>query len=179
MILRPRSILVSISAPVLIFLCYLTYLTVSLPNVEFLRRSNPEATSLMTEREAKARQAGRRPRRIQNWMTLDKVSEQLIQAVIIAEDGSFYIHHGFNFHEIRESIRKNLAKGGYVRGASTITQQLAKNLFLSTEKSIHRKIKEAILTRRLESTLKKRCHCFISERRPLDSMPRRGLSWRR
>jgi monofunctional biosynthetic peptidoglycan transglycosylase len=66
------------------------------------------------------------------------------------------MHHGFDFYEIKESIKKNLQRGGYARGASTITQQLAKNLFLSTDKSIHRKLKEAILTIRLERALSKR-----------------------
>jgi monofunctional biosynthetic peptidoglycan transglycosylase len=87
---------------------------------------------------------------------LDQVSERLIQAVIMGEDAGFYTHHGFDFYEMRESIKRNWERGGYARGASTITQQLAKNLFLSTEKSISRKIKEAILAYRLEKALSKK-----------------------
>ena len=68
----------------------------------------------------------------------------------------FGLDRGFDFYEIKESVKKNWERGGYVRGASTITQQLAKNLFLSTEKSITRKIKEAILTYRLERAISKR-----------------------
>jgi monofunctional biosynthetic peptidoglycan transglycosylase len=141
---------------VLVFSGYLTYLTVSLPDVGFLRDTNPETTSLMRQRDEESRQSGRTPRLVNHhWVPLAEVSEQLVQAVIVAEDASFYLHDGFDFHEIRESISRNLERGSFVRGASTITQQLAKNLFLSTEKSIHRKIKEALLTRRLERTLSK------------------------
>jgi monofunctional biosynthetic peptidoglycan transglycosylase len=110
----------------------------------------------MRERFAEARANDKEPKRIQEWVSIDDVSQRIIQAVIMGEDASFYMHHGFDFYEIKESIKKNLQRGGYARGASTITQQLAKNLFLSTDKSIHRKLKEAILTIRLERALSKR-----------------------
>lgn len=139
----------------MLFLVYLTYLTVSLPDVDDLRDQNPDATSLMRERWAEARARGEKPTRIQMWKPLNEISEKLIQAVIMAEDASFYSHQGFDIYEIKESIRKNWQRGRFARGASTITQQLAKNLFLSTEKSLHRKAKEAILTYRLENALSK------------------------
>jgi monofunctional biosynthetic peptidoglycan transglycosylase len=139
----------------MIFFAYAAYLTVSLPDVVHLRHQNPDATSLMEQRWAEARDVGKEPRRAQMWIPLDRISERLIQAVIMGEDSMFYTHRGFDFYELKESIRKNWERGGYVRGASTITQQLAKNLFLSTEKSIQRKIKEAVLAYRLERDLSK------------------------
>ena len=153
---RRHFIVVSIFALVLIFFAYLAYLTVSLPTVDYLRENNPDATSLMRERWDEAREAGKEPKRIQQWVPLDDISERIIQAVVMGEDASFFTHRGFDFYEIRESIRKNIERGRFVRGASTITQQLAKNLFLSTEKSLNRKLKEAILTYRLERDLSKR-----------------------
>ena len=139
-----------------IFIAYLTYLTVSLPAVDFLRSKNPDTTSLMTARAAEARAKRTEPKRVQYWVPLSQISEPVIQAVRMGEDAAFFGHPGFDFHEIRESVRKNFQRGEYARGASTITQQLAKNLFLSTEKSLQRKLKEAILTYRLENALTKK-----------------------
>jgi monofunctional biosynthetic peptidoglycan transglycosylase len=142
---RRHLILLSISALVLIFFAYLAYLTVSLPAVEHLREDKPDATSLMRQRWNEARSAGKEPKRIQQWVSLDEISERIVQAVVMGEDASFFRHNGFDFYEIKESIRKNIERGRFARGASTITQQLAKNLFLSTERSLNRKLKEAIL----------------------------------
>jgi monofunctional biosynthetic peptidoglycan transglycosylase len=75
--------------------------------------------------------------------------------VIISEDAGFYGHHGFDYDEIRNSFKENIAKGAFARGGSTISQQLSKNLFLSKDKSIIRKLKEFIITQRIEQTYKK------------------------
>jgi len=154
--LRLQYILLSIAALAFFFLTYLAYLTVSLPDVEYLRDRDPDATSLMRQRWKEAIDEGREPKRIQEWIPLEQISERLVQAVIMGEDAGFWVHKGFDFYEIRESIRRNIERGGFARGASTITQQLAKNLFLSTEKTITRKLKEAILTYRIERALSKR-----------------------
>lgn len=152
---RHRHILLLLSTPIIIFFIYLTYLTVSLPNVNYLRERNPDATSLMRERFAEARAHGKEPKRIQEWVSIDDVSERILQAVIMGEDASFYMHHGFDFYEIKESIKTSLQRGHITRGASTITQQTAKNLFLSTERTLTRKLKEAILAVKLEKALSK------------------------
>jgi monofunctional biosynthetic peptidoglycan transglycosylase len=110
----------------------------------------------MRQRWNEARAAGKEPKRMQQWVSLDEISERLVQAVVMGEDASFFRHNGFDFYEIKESIRRNIERGRFARGASTITQQLAKNLFLTTERSLHRKLKEAILTYRLERDLSKR-----------------------
>jgi monofunctional biosynthetic peptidoglycan transglycosylase len=84
------------------------------------------------------------------------VPQHVIDAVIVAEDGTFFEHGGIDWFEVQESIEKNLEEGRAARGASTITQQLAKNLYLSTSKDPVRKIKEVIITLLLERTLNKR-----------------------
>ena len=89
------------------------------------------------------------------WTLLDDIPENLRNAVLAGEDFSFYSHNGVDWFEVRESVIKNLRLGRYARGASTITQQLAKNLFLSRDKTLKRKIQEMILARRLERTLTK------------------------
>ncbi len=139
----------------LAFVGYVTYLTVSLPTVGYLRSTNPDPTSLMRLRAEEARSQGNEPKHRQYWIPLDRISERVVQAVRMGEDAAFFTHSGFDFHEIRESVRRNLERGEFARGASTITQQLAKNVFLSTEKSLNRKLKEAILTYRLEQSLSK------------------------
>jgi hypothetical protein len=89
------------------------------------------------------------------WTDLDNISPFMIAAVLTTEDGAFYKHHGFNHAAIRNSTAANLKARRFVRGASTITMQLAKNLFLSREKTLSRKIEEVILTDYLEQAFRK------------------------
>lgn len=90
-----------------------------------------------------------------NYATLNKMSKYVPMAVVASEDGAFYSHRGFDWFELKASIEKNLEKKEFARGGSTITQQLAKNVFLSEQKSILRKLREAVLTVQLESLLSK------------------------
>lgn len=89
------------------------------------------------------------------YVKLKDVSPYMIHAVIVAEDGSFYSHKGFDWKEIQESLEANLKAGGAKRGGSTLTQQLAKNVFLNQEKSLWRKLKEAYLAYGIETHYKK------------------------
>lgn len=89
------------------------------------------------------------------WMPLWAISPKLQTAVVVWEDPRFYFHHGFDYPEIWTALRQDIRAGGYRNGASTITQQVARNLFLSPEKTLRRKLREAILTRRLERALSK------------------------
>jgi hypothetical protein len=89
------------------------------------------------------------------WTDLDDISPFMVAAVLTTEDGAFYKHHGFNHSAIRNSAAANLKARRFVRGASTITMQLAKNLFLSREKTLSRKIEELILTDYLEQAFRK------------------------
>lgn len=91
-----------------------------------------------------------------NYVPYSQVSKHLIKSVIVSEDSNFWTHHGFDWDELQNSLKANLSKGEYARGGSTISQQLAKNLFLSQEKSLLRKLREALITRRLEQTLNKK-----------------------
>lgn len=90
------------------------------------------------------------------YVSLNRISKYLIQSVVLSEDASFWQHSGFDFGEIQKSLEKNLQKGRYIRGASTITQQLAKNMYLSADKSLGRKLREALITLQLERTLNKK-----------------------
>ena len=91
-----------------------------------------------------------------DWVPIDAISPFMIAAVLVCEDGHFERHRGFDYEAIQNSIRDNLIKGKFVRGASTISMQLAKNLYLSKEKTLGRKLQEAVLTLLLEQELGKR-----------------------
>ena len=123
-------------------------------DVASLARTAPRRTALMRHREAEARP--RAYRVDQRWIPYDRISPLLRRAVLIAEDDAFYAHGGLDWHEIRESARRNWQKRRIVRGGSTITQQLARNLFLGNERTLTRKIREVLLARRLEAALSKR-----------------------
>lgn len=90
-----------------------------------------------------------------DYVPLKQISKHLQNAVVVTEDGAFFDHRGFDFDEIQRSFEKNLEKGRFARGGSTISQQLAKNMFLSAEKSLQRKLMEAIITVQLEKHLSK------------------------
>jgi monofunctional biosynthetic peptidoglycan transglycosylase len=110
----------------------------------------------MEQRREEAR-AARRPYRIrQDWVGLDGISRSLVDAVVLSEDARFFGHEGFDWDAIRQAAETDLKQGRFAHGASTITQQLAKNLYLGTEKRLSRKVKEAILAAKLERALSKR-----------------------
>lgn len=131
------------------------YVYFSLPEVYSLKTHNPKTTALMDQRIREARRSYRPFLIRQSWVSFDTIPQRLKDIIRITEDAGFYQHHGIDFAELKASIRKNWEKGGYVRGGSTITQQLAKNLYLSTEKSIFRKINEYFIAKHLEANLSK------------------------
>jgi monofunctional glycosyltransferase len=126
------------------------------PDISRLARTNPGKTAFMEYREAEWRDEGRDLTIRQHWVPLKKVSPSLVKAVLISEDNNFWHHEGFDFKAMEGAVEKNIEAGEFKFGASTISQQLAKNLFLSPSKNPLRKLKEAILTWRLEQTLSKR-----------------------
>jgi monofunctional biosynthetic peptidoglycan transglycosylase len=93
--------------------------------VRALKTENPGQTALMRQRIREAEQSGKKLRIAQSWVPLAKIAPDLIEAVIVAEDGTFRSHGGVDWFEIRESIQKNVREFRAARGASTITQQLA------------------------------------------------------
>jgi monofunctional biosynthetic peptidoglycan transglycosylase len=129
------------------------YLT--LPDVRPLKKQNPKTTALLEARREEARRKGSAFKPQQTWLPLSRISPHLHLAVVVAEDAGFYGHRGFDMEEMREALKENWEAKRFVRGASTITQQLAKNLYLSTAKTPWRKIQEAWITVRLERDLPK------------------------
>ena len=127
----------------------------TLPDVDVLARTNPTSTALMDHRQAQAKGKGRALPRQWMWVPLSRISPHLRHAVVAAEDASFFSHEGFDWEGIKEAAKYNLEAGELKRGGSTITQQLAKNLYLSSERSLFRKAREALITRSLEQHLTK------------------------
>src|SRR5574340_467244 len=116
----------------------LGFLTLSwlstLPDTGLLTRTNPTSTALMDHRLARSAEQGRTGKRQWIWTPLSRIAPELQRAVIAAEDASFFVHEGFDWEGIRDAALYNLEVGEFKRGGSTITQQLAKNLYLSSER---------------------------------------------
>lgn len=126
-----------------------------LPDVAALATHNPGKTSFMSYRERQWKKSGISRRAFTQWTPLDRISPHLVDAVIASEDAKYWRHHGFDFAEMKNAVRENLAAKKLKFGASTITQQLVKNLYLKPSKNFIRKISEAILTWRIEKALSK------------------------
>jgi len=136
------------------FAC-LIYAYLTLPDVRPLVTSNPTTTAFIELRAEEAIAKGVRPRRVQRWVSYSHLSSGLKRAVLVAEDDAFFHHEGVDLAQLQESIEIDWARGKFTRGASTITQQLAKNLYLSPSKNPLRKLRELIIARRLEAELRK------------------------
>lgn len=117
---------------------------------------NPDTTRFMEIRLAELREKNAAARLQKQWVPYEQISVHLKRALIAAEDGKFAQHAGFDWDGIRVAMKKNEKKGRAVAGGSTITQQLAKNLFLSPERSLWRKGEEAIITLMIEAVWSKR-----------------------
>jgi len=128
----------------------------AVPNVSKLKKENPKKTALMKYREMASKEKGRAYRLNQRWVPFSKISPYLVKAVLIAEDDKFWEHEGFDYEAIQKAIEKDLKAKKFKFGGSTITQQLARNLYLSPEKSLIRKISEAVITWRMERILSKK-----------------------
>src|ERR1700730_18230489 len=131
------------------------YAYLTLPDVRSLASSNPPTTAFMDLRDREARAAGKAPRREQRWVRYHRTSPSLKRTVLVAEDAAFWQHDGVDYAELQKSIELDWTRGQLLRGASTITQQLAKNLYLSPSRNPLRKLRELIIARRLEAELKK------------------------
>ncbi len=129
---------------------------VALPDPRELVTRNPRTTALIEQRRAEAARTRRAFRPQQAWVPLERISRRLVEAVVASEDAKFFGHAGFDWEALQGAARHDLERGRFARGASTITQQLAKNLYLGTEKSLLRKAREALLAMKLERALDKR-----------------------
>ena len=134
----------------LVILLFLVYELWFAGRVLILRWVEPTSTSFMSAYK-KENNKGLR----YEWVNYERISSHVKSAVVASEDAKFVDHHGFDWESIRHAASKNAKEGKIVSGGSTITQQLAKNLFLSPSRSVWRKAQEAIVTLMLEATLSK------------------------
>jgi monofunctional glycosyltransferase len=134
---------------------YTSYIYLTLPDVRTLRNSNPTTTSFMALRAREASARGEPVVCDQRWVPYARISQNLKRAVLVTEDSAFWTHDGVDLEQLRESMEVNWERGEFARGASTITQQLARNLYLSPSKNLLRKLRELLIARRLEASLTK------------------------
>lgn len=135
------------------YLLFIFYFSIPSFHIPFLEYSGFRVTSLMEQR-ALENSLIFYPK--QSWVSIDEVSPNLLKAIIALEDGKFFMHKGIDWQELKTSLAVNKRRGRTVRGGSTITMQLAKNLFLTTDKTLLRKAKEFIITFRMEKELTKK-----------------------
>ena len=145
----------------LLFLVLVIFGTLALyflfvPDISKLRKVNPRKTSFMEYREREWKRRGKKYKIRQQWVPLSRISPYLVKAVLIGEDDKFWSHEGFDYEAMQKALERDIKARKFKLGGSTISQQLAKNLYLSPEKNPVRKIREAILTWRLERTLSKK-----------------------
>ena len=160
----------------LLILSWIAYELASFPDLAKLRTENPTTTSMIELRLAEADSKGRKPSKRMEWQPIGRISRNLQRAVIAGEDSRFFQHNGFDWEAIQEAWDEAVKEGekqareeqgadssswapflpSFKRGASTITQQLVKNLYLSEERSFFRKGKEAAITFFIERELSKK-----------------------
>lgn len=126
------------------------------PDISKLKKENPKETSLMEYRYEEWQRKGKKHRIKQIWVPLSSVSPYMAKAVLISEDDKFWCHEGFDYEAIKKAIEKDIKAGKFKFGGSTISQQLVKNLYLSPSKNPIRKLREAIITWRMEKVLSKK-----------------------
>ena len=126
------------------------------PDVAALASENPRTTAFIERYRQAQREKGEPDRVAWQPVPWERISPNLKRAVVASEDTEFFFHDGFSRHEMKEALKKAIREGEAPRGASTITQQVAKNLWLTPRRSLTRKLREAILTRQLEKHLSKR-----------------------
>jgi monofunctional glycosyltransferase len=134
---------------------FAAFIYLTLPDVRGLRTSNPTTTAFIELRAREARDRGEQLKRVQRWIDYGRISPNLKRAVLVTEDARFWTHEGIDFDELKESMEVNIERMEFARGGSTITQQLAKNLYLSPSKNPIRKLREFLIARRLEAELTK------------------------
>jgi membrane carboxypeptidase/penicillin-binding protein len=140
------------SALITILVAASYYFYATLPDVSVLNRTNPRATALIKLRDQEYRKIGLRGARQQIWVPYNAVSEHLKRAILIGEDAAFFSHQGIDLRELKAALKKVWETLSFSRGGSTITMQLARNLYLSPAKNPLRKLKEIVIARQLEQS---------------------------
>ncbi len=126
------------------------------PDISTLKKNNPKRTAFMKYREEEWIREGKKYKIQQTWVPYRAISPYLIKAVLIGEDDKFWQHEGFDYEAIQKALEKDIKAKKFKLGGSTISQQLAKNLYLTPSKNPLRKIREAIITWRMERALTKK-----------------------
>ena len=147
-----RALLAIVGVLIAVLLAYQGYVALKL---WWWDDHNPTSTAFMEARLAVLREKNANARLQQQWVRYEKISIHLKRAIVVAEDDTFAEHEGFDWDGIQKALDKNQKKGRVVAGGSTISQQLAKNLFLSGERSMLRKGEEALITVMMEHILDK------------------------
>ncbi len=138
---------------VALYVLFLLYFSLPSFQIPLLEYSHFRITSLMQQRAIEHKLLYY-PR--QSWIDIDEVNPYLLKSIISMEDGSFFYHKGIDWEELNIALRTNKRRGRTIRGGSTLTMQLAKNLYLTTERTVFRKAKEFVITFRMEKELSKR-----------------------
>ena len=134
----------------------IVYFYVTLPDVSVLKKNNPRSSAMMELRDAEYKKKAIRVARQYIWVPYGAISEHLKKAVLVSEDAAFFSHTGVDLVELKEAFKRDWETGSFARGGSTITMQLAKNLYLNPSKNPLRKIKEIAIAKQLEAALPKR-----------------------
>ena len=140
----------------LLLIAWIAWEWITFPNTAKLAKENPATTAFMEQRKSELRDAGKSDSLLYTFVRYDRISPYLRRGVLVAEDNDFYQHGGVDVKAMKEAIQRDWEKGKVTRGGSTITQQLAKNLYLSPSRNPLRKVKEYFLARSLERNLTKK-----------------------
>ena len=149
-----KNIAIALCGIVLLYVVYIGISLLFLPSVEGVKNRRASMTIQVKDWQGNYHPFIVGPKN-RNWVPSGSIPSEMKWAVILAEDSNFYKHEGIDVKAIKNAIKYDLEKKSFARGASTITQQVAKNLFLSREKTISRKIKEIILAKEMEQELTK------------------------
>ena len=140
----------------MVLLAWLGWEWITFPDVEKLAKERPKTTAFMERRKKELRSKGKDDQLLWTWVSYGKISPTLRRAVLVAEDDSFYEHEGVDVEGMKEAFERNWKKKRIAGGGSTITQQLAKNLYLSPSRNPVRKLKEYFIARSMEKHLTKK-----------------------
>jgi monofunctional biosynthetic peptidoglycan transglycosylase len=141
---------------VIAFVACVAFEWITFPDVARLAKERPTTTAFMEQRKRELREAGKSDALEWRWVSYDRISPNLRRAVLVSEDNSFYDHEGVDVKAMKEAFERNWKRGRITHGGSTITQQLAKNLYLSPSRNPIRKLREYFLARSLEKHLTKK-----------------------
>ena len=139
-----------------VLILWMIWEVVTFPDIAALEDSPPETTAFMERRKERLREEGKDDSLRWQWVPYSRISPHLRRAVLVAEDNSFYEHEGVDVQGMREALERNLKRRRLTHGGSTITQQLAKNLYLSPSRNPLRKLREYFIARSLEKHLSKK-----------------------